>query len=155
MTVPPEFVHASRDFDRFLLDARETLGHATTHQTWYSVLGVFVTFRARLSVPQVLAFAQALPPLLGAMVLFEWDPAQEPRPFAPRAELAREAKAFRIEHSFLPDSAIEDVAAALRRHVDRRDFARMLATLPPEAQAFWAVVEHPSPLGGEGGSAQR
>ncbi|WP_439495142.1 DUF2267 domain-containing protein [Bosea sp. (in: a-proteobacteria)] len=141
MTVPPEFVHASRDFDRFLLDARETLGHATTHQTWYSVLGVFVTFRARLSVPQAVAFAQALPPLLGAMFLFEWDPTQEPRPFTPRAELAREAKAFRIEHSFLPDSAIEDVAAALRRHVDRREFERLLAELPPEAQAFWAVAE--------------
>ena len=139
MPLPPDFVHASRDLERFLLDARETLGHATTHQTWYSVLGVFVTFRARLSVPQAVAFAQALPPLLGAMFLYEWDPAQEPLAFAPRAELAREAMRFRIEHSFLPESAIEDVAAAFWRHIDRRAFARMLDTLPPEARAFWAL----------------
>lgn len=52
---------------------------------------------------------------------------------------AQEAQQFRIEHSFLPDSAIEDVAAALWRHVDRQTFARMLATLPEEARAFWAV----------------
>lgn len=92
MTVPPDFVHASRDLEHFLLDARETLGHATTHQTWYSVRGVFVTFRARLSVPQVVAFAQALPPLLGAMFLYEWQPEAEPKPFAARAELAKEAQ---------------------------------------------------------------
>ena len=30
------------------LDARDELGHATTHQTWQSVLAVLVTFRARL-----------------------------------------------------------------------------------------------------------
>ncbi len=141
MTVPPDFVHASRDLERFLLEARETLSHATTHQTWYSVLGVFVTFRARLSVPQAIAFSQALPPILSAMFLYEWDPEAEPKPFAPRAELAREAQAFRFEHSFLPESAIEDTATALWRHVDRRAFERMLARLPPEARAFWAVPE--------------
>ena len=38
MTVPSTFVHASRDLERFLLDARDELSHATTHQTWQSVL---------------------------------------------------------------------------------------------------------------------
>lgn len=105
------------------------------------MLGVFVTFRARLSVPQAVAFAKALPPLLGAMFLFEWE--AEPKPFAPRAELAKEAQAFRSERSFLPGSAIEDVAAALWRHVDRRAFEPMLAKLPAEARAFWQC---PTPI---------
>jgi uncharacterized protein (DUF2267 family) len=139
MTVPPDFVHASRDLERFLLDARDQLGHATTHQTWQSVFAVIVTFRARLTAPQVIAFAQALPPLLGAMVLLDWDATAEPKPFSARAELIREAMAFRGDHSILPESGIADVAAALRRHVDRRAFASMLETLPPEARAFWAV----------------
>ena len=47
MTVPSTFVHASRDLERFLLDARDELGHATTHQTWQSVLAVLVAFRAK------------------------------------------------------------------------------------------------------------
>lgn len=139
MTVPPDFVHASSNLERFLLDARESLGHATTHQAWYSVLGVFVTFRARLSVAQAVTFSQALPPILGAMFLYEWDPAQPPQPFGPRAGLASEAQSFRREHSFLPGSAIEDVAAALWRNVDRRAFERMLGTLPTEAREFWAL----------------
>ncbi len=45
MTVPSTFVHASRDLERFLLDARDELCHATKHQTWQSVLAVLVTFR--------------------------------------------------------------------------------------------------------------
>lgn len=49
MSVPSTFIHASRDLERFLLDARDELGHATTHQTWQSVLAVLVTFRARLN----------------------------------------------------------------------------------------------------------
>ena len=137
MTVPPDFVHASRDLERFLLDARDQLSHATTHQTWQSVFAVIVTFRERLTAPQVIAFAQALPPLLAAMVLLDWDPARQPAPFAPRAELAREATAFRGDHSILPESGIADVAAALWRNVDRQAFERMLRTLPSEARAFW------------------
>lgn len=139
MTVPPDFVHASRDLERFLLDARDQLSHATTNQSWQSVFAVIVTFRERLSAPQVIAFAQALPPLLGAMVLLDWDPIAEPKPFLPRAELIREAMAFRGDHSILPESGIADVAAALWRNVDRRAFERMLATLPPEAREFWAA----------------
>lgn len=139
MTVPPDFVHASRDLERFLLDARDLLSHQTTHQTWQSVFAVIVTFRARLTAPQVIAFAQALPPLLGAMVMLDWEPDAEPQPFAPRVELAREAMAFRGDHSLLPESGIAEVAAALWRNVDRRAFERMLDTLPPEARAFWMV----------------
>jgi len=45
MTVPSTFVHASRDLERFLLDARDELGQATTHQAWQSVLAVLVTFQ--------------------------------------------------------------------------------------------------------------
>lgn len=141
MTVPPDFVHASRDLEHFLLDARNQLSHATTHQTWQSVFAVIVAFRGRLSAPQVIAFAQALPPLLGAMVLLDWDQGAKPKPFAPRAELAREAMAFRGDHSLLPESGITDVAAALWRNVDRGAFERMLATLPPEAREYWAVPE--------------
>ncbi|WP_186417243.1 DUF2267 domain-containing protein [Bosea sp. CS1GBMeth4] len=141
MTVPGDFLRASRDLERFLVDARDQLGHATTNQSWQSVLAVFVTFRARLSVAQTVAFAQALPAILGAMFLLGWRPGEAQKPFASRAELAKEAMAFRTDHSILPESGIADVAAALWRHVDRDAFRRMLDALPPEARAFWAVPD--------------
>lgn len=46
MTVPSTFVHASRDLERFLLDARDELGLGTTHQSYAAVLAMLVTFRA-------------------------------------------------------------------------------------------------------------
>lgn len=139
MTVPSALVHASRDFERFLLDARDELGLGTTHQTYAAVLGVLVAFRARLTPVEVIGFMQALPPLLAAMLLVEWDPAEPPKPFADRAALTRDAQGFRCDHNLLPSSGVADVARALRKHVDMGAFERALAKLPPEARDFWAV----------------
>lgn len=139
MTVPSTFVHAWRDFERFLLDARDELGHATTHQAWQSVLVVLVTFRARLTPAEGVTFANALPPLLGAMFLQGWDTAQPPKPFADRAALTREANGHRHDHTLLPETGIADVAGALRKHVEAQAFERALDKLPPGAGEFRAV----------------
>jgi uncharacterized protein (DUF2267 family) len=156
MTVPSIYVHASRDYERFLLDARDALGLGMAHQTYAAALAVLVTF------------ADALPPLLGAMLLRDWpDPGKSdaaPRKaFADRATLTREAQRYRPNHTLLPESGIADIARALRRHVDTAAFARALQRLPEGAVAFWEAGEPgaaaddviPSPLGGEGGSAKR
>lgn len=139
MTVPSAFVYASRDFERFLLDARDELGLATTHQTYAAVLAVLVTFRARLTPAQGLIFADALPPLLGAMLLKGWDTAQPTKPFGDYATLTREAIAHRHDHTLLPESGIADVARALRRHVEPQSFEQALDKLPPGARDFWSV----------------
>jgi uncharacterized protein (DUF2267 family) len=55
MTVPSLYIHASRDFERFLLDARDELGLPTTNAAYAAVLAVLVTFRARLTPEQALA----------------------------------------------------------------------------------------------------
>jgi hypothetical protein len=49
MTVPIDFKTATSDFDKFLLDARETCGLTTTNQVWGVLLGVFDVFRRRLT----------------------------------------------------------------------------------------------------------
>ena len=50
MTIPMELQHASKDFDRFLTDARGISGLATRHQTYTIVQGVFQVFRRRLDL---------------------------------------------------------------------------------------------------------
>ncbi|WP_420102343.1 DUF2267 domain-containing protein [Bosea sp. (in: a-proteobacteria)] len=139
MTVPSALVHASRDLERFLLDARDELGLGTTHQAYAAVRAVLVTFRARLTPAEGVVFANALPPLLGAMVLQGWDMAQPPKPFGERAALTREAIGHRHDHTLLPQTGIADVARALRRHVDAEAFERALERLPPGARKFWAA----------------
>jgi uncharacterized protein (DUF2267 family) len=138
--IPPEYVHASRDFDAFVEEARVRLGHVTRHQTYQSIESVFRVFRRRLTPAQAIGFAGALPPVLRAIFVADWNMSEPRRPFESRPVLGREVRQFRIDHDFSPDTVIEDIAAVLARHVDRRDFARALADLPAEAREFWAVT---------------
>lgn len=62
--------------------------------------------------------------------------------------MTREAQALRPNHNLTPENAIEAVAYALRRAVRADELARVLATLPEGAEAFWAVeCVDPSELG--------
>ena len=139
MPVPQEYERAADDFFAFLLDARDTAGLATTHQTYTMVQGVFQAFRQRLDLADALRFADVLPVGLRALFVSDWHPEAPRRPFEDRATMTRDVQALRPEHNFAPDSSIADVAAALRRHVDAAALDRMLATLPAGAEAFWAV----------------
>lgn len=50
MTVPMELQQASKDFEKFLIDARDSSGLTTRNQTYTMVQGVLQTFRRRLDV---------------------------------------------------------------------------------------------------------
>jgi uncharacterized protein (DUF2267 family) len=138
MPVPMEYRLASQDFDRFLAEVAEATGLATRNQAYTTTQAVLQAFRRRLDPAQAIAFAQVLPAMLRALFVMDWDP-QEPRVADwDRAAMTEEVRRLRIDHNFSPDTAIADVARVLRGHVDAAAFARCLATLPPEAQAFWS-----------------
>ncbi|MCC7252464.1 DUF2267 domain-containing protein [Hyphomicrobium sp.] len=139
MTIPMEYRTAAKDFEQFLDDALEASGLATRNQVYTMVQGVFQMFRSRLGVGDAIRFANALPPLLRALFIDDWHVEQPQRPFDDRAAMTREAQALRRDHNFAPDSAIRDVAIALRRNVDEPAFDRVLSTLPDGAEEFWRV----------------
>jgi uncharacterized protein (DUF2267 family) len=135
-----ELQHASDDFERFLADARDISGLATRNQTYTMVQGVLQTFRRRLSVKEAIRFADALPPILRAIFVADWDADEPRRPFEDRATMTREVQSLRQDHNFSPPSCIRDVATALRRHIiDPSAFDRVLAALPPGAAEYWRV----------------
>jgi uncharacterized protein (DUF2267 family) len=136
MTVPIDFKTATADFDKFLLDARETCGLATTNQVWGVLVGTFDVFRRRLTPDQNLLFARALPPLLRAAFIEAWHPGT-PVPFADRATLNREVQAYHADHQFASDNAISEMASVVWRHADPAKLQRALDELPTEAAAFW------------------
>ncbi|HML27854.1 MAG TPA: DUF2267 domain-containing protein, partial [Hyphomicrobium sp.] len=109
------------------------------NQTYTMTEGVFRVFRQRLTVKDALRFADALPPVLRAMFVFDWDTDQPQLRFEDRGAMTREAQALRKDHNFAPDSCISDVARALRKMVDEREFDRVLASLPAGAADFWNV----------------
>ncbi len=98
-----------------LLDAREELSLPTTNAAYAAVLAVFVTFRAQLTAEQALVFADALPAVVGAMLLREWQ-VEPTKPFGDRGTLTREAQRFRPDPTLLPDSGIADTARSAPPH---------------------------------------
>ena len=139
MPVPFEYKRASMAFEQFMLDARDISGLGTTHQTYTMVQGVFQAFRRRLDVKEAIRFANVLPPVLRALFIADWDLDEPRRPFEDRTTMTREVQTLRPDHNFAPDSSIASVAAALRRNIDQVELDRVLASLPPGAQAFWQV----------------
>ncbi|MFG1347501.1 DUF2267 domain-containing protein [Xanthobacter autotrophicus DSM 431] len=139
MPIPLDLQHATEDFERFLADARDAAGLGTRNQAYTMAEGVLLVFRRRLSVAEAIRFAGVLPPVLRAIFVADWDPAEPRRAFADRAALTVEVQDLRRHHNFAPDTAIADVAGALRRNMDEARLDRVLATLPEGAAAFWAV----------------
>lgn len=134
-----EYRQASAGFDRFMLNARDIAALQTTNQAYTMVQAVFYAFRRRLQVSDALLFAEVLPPVLRAMFVAEWDLQEPAAPFAERRTMTREVQAFRGDHNVSPDTAIADVAAALRRNVDEAMLDRVLVRLPAGAVDFWRV----------------
>lgn len=137
MTIPAEYQRASVEFEKFMVDARDISGLNTTNMAYNMVVGVLHTFRRRLSVADALRFANGLPAVLRAIFVSDWDTQQPQLAFTDLQAMTREVQALRHAHNFSPDSAIHDVALALRRHVDAQQLDSLLATLPAGAAAYW------------------
>jgi uncharacterized protein (DUF2267 family) len=137
MTLPQEYVHASRDFERFMDDFMRIALLETHHRSYAIVRAVLHVFRDHLTVNDALRFAEILPAVLRAIFVENWSPAGKPTPFPDRATLVQEVKANRRDHNLASETSISEVAAALRRNVSNADLDRILATLPPGAVEYW------------------
>jgi len=148
MTPPVEYQQAREHWAAFLGDVRDACEFSSTNPAYTTAQGVFQAFRRRLALADAVRFAGALPGLLRALFVADWDPEEPRRPFPPPEAaleaLLEEVRALRPNHNFTPDGAIGHVAWAVRRRVDPAAFARALAALPPEAAAFWAVADDAS-----------
>ena len=137
MPVPPEYQRATDDFYKLLADVRDLAGLTTTNQAYTVVQGVLQVFRRRLEVHEVIRFLSVLPVGLRALFVADWDVGESKRPFEDRAVMTKEVQGLRPEHNFAPETAIRDVAIAVRRNLDEAAFDRVLATLPDGATEFW------------------
>jgi len=137
--MPLEYRQASVDFDAFMQDLVATSMLQTSHQAYTMLQAVLQAFRHRLTVPQAIAFANVLPPVLRAIFVSDWDAEAPIKRFVSRDELMKEIRAFRHDHNLSTETAIEDVTSTIRRHVDPEAFERVLNILPPDARHFWFV----------------
>jgi len=137
MPVPSEYSRAADHFYEFLLDARDTSDLGSTHQAYTMVQGVLQAFRRRLDIKDAILFAGVLPVGLRALFVADWDTDESRRQFEDRETMTKEVQALRADHNFSPETAIRDVACALRRNVDETAFDQLLAKLPEGAVQSW------------------
>ena len=147
MPMPWTYRHASKEWRAFLDDVKERMSLESDNMAYTAVDAVFQVFRRRLTAQQGLDFAAVLPSVLRAIFVNGWDVTVPPVPFSDRSALIAEAKHIRVNHNLTPDNAIEATAWALRRCTNKRDFDRVLATMPDGAVNFWRVeVDDPDEL---------
>ncbi|OFE13442.1 hypothetical protein PHACT_10075 [Pseudohongiella acticola] len=137
MPLPQEYQRASDQFYSFLTELRDLSNFGSSHQTYTMVQGVFQVFRKRLQVRDAIKFADALPAILRAIFVSDWDTEQPIEPFCDLFEMNAEVKQLRAEHNFSTDTAIQDVGNVLKKYVDEEKFTSVVRDLPIEAQQFW------------------
>lgn len=137
MPYPMEYKQATEDFERFLADVAREVNLSSRHQAYTVSQAVFQCFRRRLTLAQAIVFAQALPAMLRALFVDDWDVEAPQATSWEKADMLAEVRALRPNHNLSPDSAIADVARALKTHVGPGVLERALAGLPPQARAFW------------------
>jgi uncharacterized protein (DUF2267 family) len=144
--MPWTYRHASEEYASILKDAKDRMNITSDNIAYTAIDGVLQTFRNRLTMAQALRFADVLPCVLRAIFVAHWIP-RNPVAFASRVEMTKEVQSLRKDHNFAPDTAIEDVAYALRRHVHQNDLDAVLCAISPEAAAYWhVVVDDPAEL---------
>ena len=92
MPMPAEYKTASKDFDAFMMDVRETCMLQTHHQAYHTLRAVLHVFRSHLTVADALSFASVLPPVTRAIFVEGWVPGGTPAPFPSRANYNGKSK---------------------------------------------------------------
>jgi uncharacterized protein (DUF2267 family) len=137
MVPPGEYQRATDHFYAFLADARDIAGFTTMNPAYTMTQGVFQAFRRRMELRDAIRFANVLPVGLRALFVADWDPDEPRREFEDRETMTKEVQSLRAEHNYSPDTAIRDVAVALRKHVRQNALDGVLARLPAPAAEFW------------------
>jgi uncharacterized protein (DUF2267 family) len=101
--------------------------------------GILQAFRRRLEVSEAIRFLSVLPVGLRGLFVTDWEIDEPKRSFEDCAVMTKEAQSLQLLHNFPPETAIRDVAIALRRNLDKTALDRILATLPQGAMQFWQL----------------
>jgi uncharacterized protein (DUF2267 family) len=139
MPMPFNYRSATEDYEAFLREVMALGLLQTSNQAYQAIRAVFHVFRSHVERQTAMDFAQFLPAVLRAIFVEEWDLSAAITPFPDQSALLREVMAVRPDHNVSPESAIHDVAAALRKALKKEDYALMLKKLPPAAREFWRV----------------
>ena len=137
MPMPQEIAYASKQFME-LLGALKERALLETHNQCYAMLrAVLHEFRSYMTIKQAIAFADGLPPLVRAIFVEGWQPADEPPPPPSRKEFASAVARRLAPHHYAPDNLASDVFAVLVPRAERTKIARVMDELPADLNNLW------------------
>jgi uncharacterized protein (DUF2267 family) len=139
MPYPHEYQVATDRFSDFLGDVKEEAGFGSRHMAYTMTQAVFQVFRRRVDLKSAIKFANVLPVGMRALFVDEWDTDEERLPFTDLETMNEEVKKLRPEHNFSTQSAIQQVAVAVKKQVDQEQFRTVLSEISEEALAFWQM----------------
>jgi uncharacterized protein (DUF2267 family) len=90
-------------------------------------------------VSEAIRFLSVLPVGLPALFVADWDISESKRSFEDRGHMTKEDQSLWPLHNVSPESAIRDVAIALRRNIDQAALDGVLKTISEGAVQFWQV----------------
>jgi uncharacterized protein (DUF2267 family) len=130
---------ATDKFAAFLNDVKEEAGFGSSHMAYTMAQGVFQVFRRRVDFKDAVVFANVLPVGLRALFIDDWDVDEERMPFTDLEAMNKEVRQLRPDHNFATEKAIQQVAAALKKHVDQEKLRGVLEGISGEAVEFWGM----------------
>jgi len=139
MPYPHEYTVATDRFADFLGDVKEEADFGSRHMAYTMVQGVFQVFRRRIDFKSAIRFANVLPVGMRALFIDEWDTEEERLQFTNLETMNEEVKKLRPDHNFATQSAIQQVAVAVKKYVDLEEFRNVLSEISEEALAFWQM----------------
>jgi uncharacterized protein (DUF2267 family) len=74
-----------------------------------------------------------------ALFVADWNLEEERLPFTDFDTMNKEVKQLRPDHNFATASAIQEVAAAVKKNVDQENLRNALNEISEEALAFWQM----------------
>ena len=136
MTQPYDVLNASVQFQGWLTALKAQAMLQTHNQSQAMFRSVIHEIRRHMTSSQVLAFADALPPLPRGIFLEGWRPADPVPGTSPEELLAEVVKSLSPHHS-PPDSIVADVFAVLSERSERHKARAMQAQLPEALRPLW------------------
>jgi uncharacterized protein (DUF2267 family) len=136
MTQPREVLHASKLYQEWLAALKERALLQTHNQSQAMFRGVLHALRRHMTPEQVLAFADALPPLPRGIFLERWRPTG-PLPLASPQQLTAEVATDLASHHAPPDTIVADVLVVLAERLERTEAEIARDQLPDVLRPLW------------------
>ena len=136
MTQRFEVLHASKLFQEWLTALKEKAMLQTHNQSQAMFRSVLHNLRRHMTTQQVVAFADALPPLPRGIFIEGWRPA-DPLSVSSASDLLREVVKDLAPHHVASDSIVADVFAVLQEHSDPMTVKSMKEQIPERLRTLW------------------